>query len=357
MKVLFTTRASLFSQPGGDTQQIVQTANSLKLLGHQVDIVLRGEKIQLEKYDIVHFFNLGRPADLVEILPRITQPLVVSSIWVDYSEYDHQRSGTVGKIKNIFGYDAVEYAKSLARGINGSDKLPGWHYIKQGHHESMRLIAERADAVICSSISEKNRINKNLTPKALTHVIPLGLPDNYFEPFEEKPRAGVICVGRIEGLKNQLNLIHAAHSADWNLRIIGKPSLNQREYYQSCINAATSNVEFVGWLDGDHLLDAYRSARVLVIPSYFETFGLVGLEALSQGCNLVIADRPDMNEIFKERALKFNPNSPQDIREKIEKALQETPKPLTKTEIKTHSWKNIATQIIDVYETVLEIKK
>lgn len=356
MKILFTTRSSLFSQPGGDTQQVNHTAEVLRALGHTVDVVLRGESVKkLNSYDLVHFFNLGRPADVVDLLPQLSQPLVVSSIWVDYSEFDHQRSGTIGKIKNIFGYDAVEYAKSLARGINGSDKLPGWQYLKHGHYESMRLVANRANLIITSSTSEKQRIEKNLTDRAQIKVISLGLADAFRKaPPQKQSRAGVISVGRIEGLKNQLNLIHAAHSANWPLRIVGKPTVNQKEYYQKCLTAATPNVTFSGWLDGEHLLEAYRQAKVMVLPSYFETFGLVALEALSQGCNLVIADRPDMNTIFKGRAFTANPNSPQDLREKIERALQLPPTQFTKEERQRHDWKHIGQQIEHEYKTLLQ---
>ena len=93
MKVLFTTRASLFAQPGGDTRQIEQTAEALMALGVHVDIVLRGEPRTYTGYDLVHFFNIGRPADFVDELPNITVPLVVCSIWVDYSEWEARQSG------------------------------------------------------------------------------------------------------------------------------------------------------------------------------------------------------------------------------------------------------------------------
>ncbi len=356
MKVLFTTRSSLFSQPGGDTQQVLHTAETLRNRGHQVDVVLRGEKFSaLESYDLVHFFNIGRPADLVDVLPRIQQPLVVSSIWVDYSEFDHQRGGTLKKIKNLFGYDALEYAKSVARGFTGTDKLPGWNYLKHGHYESMRLLAKRADAIICSSNSERSRLSAFIDSNATIEVIPLGLP-NQFLTDRETPveREGVLAVGRIEGLKNQLNLIRAAHNAPWSLRLVGKPTINQKDYYQQCLDAATPNVIFSGWLDGDHLLDAYAQAQVLVLPSYFETFGLVALEALSQGCNIVLADRPDMNDIFRDRALFANPNSPQDLRAKIEEALALPPNQLTRQEKIRHDWRTIGQQIETVYQTLLQ---
>ena len=55
MKVLFTARYSLFSQPGGDTQQVLQSAEGLRNLGVEVDILLHGESIEFTKYNIVHF--------------------------------------------------------------------------------------------------------------------------------------------------------------------------------------------------------------------------------------------------------------------------------------------------------------
>lgn len=61
MKILMISRATLFTAPGGDTIQIMETASHLRELGVQVDIKLTNEEIAYSDYDIVHFFNMIRP--------------------------------------------------------------------------------------------------------------------------------------------------------------------------------------------------------------------------------------------------------------------------------------------------------
>ena len=63
MKVALISRSSLFSVKGGDTTQIVKTGEELNKLGVQTEIKLANEKINYEEYDLLHFFNLIRPAD------------------------------------------------------------------------------------------------------------------------------------------------------------------------------------------------------------------------------------------------------------------------------------------------------
>lgn len=354
MKVLFTARASLFSQPGGDTRQVEQTAEALRDIDVEVDIKLRGESIDLKDYQIIHFFNAGRPADITGLIPQITQPLVVSSIWVDYSEWDSMRGGLSGSLNKILGTHGMEYVKTLARGLNGSDRFPGASYLFQGHRKTMDKLLGRANAIIASSHSEKERLARQFDTGSKTEVIPLGLPLQLIRDQPDDTRSGVIAVGRIEGLKNQLNLINAAKGASWNLQIIGKQALNQHKYHQACLKEAPSNVEFTGWLDSEHLLDAYQQAKVLVLPSYFETFGLVALEALANGCNVVLSNRPDMNDVFKNKALFCNPNDPADIRQKIDEALLLPPYQLSQTDKELYTWSSVAKQLIKTYQTLLQ---
>lgn len=63
MKILFQSRKTLFTAPGGDTTQILKTKEYLEKAGCIVDITLELEP-DLSGYDIVHVFNLMRPQEL-----------------------------------------------------------------------------------------------------------------------------------------------------------------------------------------------------------------------------------------------------------------------------------------------------
>ena len=91
MKVLFISRSTLFSSPGGDTKQIELTAAYLIKLGVQVDICLAKDYIDYSSYDLIHFFNIIRPADLLYHAQRSGKPYVISTIFLDYGEFEKVR--------------------------------------------------------------------------------------------------------------------------------------------------------------------------------------------------------------------------------------------------------------------------
>lgn len=63
MKVLFQSRKTLYSVPGGDTTQIMKTKEFLEKLGVIVDVSLELTP-DVSEYDVVHVFNLMRPQEL-----------------------------------------------------------------------------------------------------------------------------------------------------------------------------------------------------------------------------------------------------------------------------------------------------
>jgi glycogen(starch) synthase len=54
---------------------------------------------------------------------------------------------------------------------------------------------------------------------------------------------------------------------------------------------------FVGWIGDDVLHSLYRIADVCVVPSIYEPFGLVALEAMASGCLCVVADTGGLREV------------------------------------------------------------
>ena len=68
----------------------------------------------------------------------------------------------------------------------------------------------------------------------------------------------ILCVARIEGIKNQLNLIRALSGTNFHLLIIGSHSKNHKSYYEQCKAEAGSNIEFLPptsrvWLNFMHV--------------------------------------------------------------------------------------------------------
>ncbi|MGC4059024.1 MAG: hypothetical protein QM743_13050 [Chitinophagaceae bacterium] len=55
----------------------------------------------------------------------------------------------------------------------------------------------------------------------------------------------VMCVARIEGRKNQLNVIRALKGTDFQLYIVGKAAPNHQKYLEQCRQEAGPNVHFI----------------------------------------------------------------------------------------------------------------
>ena len=147
-------------------------------------------------------------------------------------------------------------------------------------------------------------------------MIPNAIDTSLFDGNSEDERRKknlVICVGRIEGRKNQFNLIKALNGTEFQLIIIGSPSANQVDYYEKCKEIAAPNVSFVENIGQEKLIDYYKAAKVHVLPSWFETTGLSSLEAAAMGCNIVITDKGDTREYFENFAYYCDPTSAQSI--------------------------------------------
>jgi glycogen(starch) synthase len=54
---------------------------------------------------------------------------------------------------------------------------------------------------------------------------------------------------------------------------------------------------FVGWIGDDMLHSLYRIADMCIVPSIYEPFGLVALEAMASGCLCVVADTGGLREV------------------------------------------------------------
>ena len=83
--------------------------------------------------------------------------------------------------------------------------------------------------------------------------------------------------------------------------------------------AARARVRVLGQLDAGRIEVLRRQARVTVVPSRYETFGLTVAEALAFGCPTVSADAGGIPEVLLDgrSGLLFRPGDPSDLADKI----------------------------------------
>lgn len=81
---------------------------------------------------------------------------------------------------------------------------------------------------------------------------------------------------------------------------------------------------FLGWIGDDALHSLYRIADLCVVPSLYEPFGLVALEAMASGCPCIVADTGGLREVVPagERVgLRFNGGDAEHLGVMIERLL------------------------------------
>ena len=324
MKVAMINRSSSLLTPGGDTVQVHFTAKYLRKSGVVVDIFQADDKIDYNQYDLLHFFNIIRPGNILSHIKNTTTPFVVSPIYVEYVEYERNyRGGLAGKLARMVSSDNFEYIKGLARTIKSGEKPFSRDYFFNGHRKSIQQIIKKAALLLPNSQSEYKRLENNYGFPAKYVVVPSGCDYEIFQeisPAETNQRKGIISVGRIEGRKNHLNLIRAINDSEYELTIVGNPAPNQLDYYAKCKTEAGLNVKFIQHIPQEALPDLYKNAKVHVLASWFETTGLSTLEAAAMGCNIVITEKGDTRDYFGDYAYYCDPADPDSIKKAIDKA-------------------------------------
>jgi glycogen synthase len=80
---------------------------------------------------------------------------------------------------------------------------------------------------------------------------------------------------------------------------------------------------FMGWIGDDVLHSLYRIADLCVIPSLYEPFGIVALEAMASGCPTIVADTGGLREVVTHEkvGLRFNGGDAEHLAFMVERML------------------------------------
>ena len=108
--------------------------------------------------------------------------------------------------------------------------------------------------------------------------------------------------------------------------------------------------------DREKLLDMYRKSDIFIMPSFYETFGLVYLEAMSQGLPIIYTKGQGIDGYFKDGIVGYsvNPKSVNDIVKKIEMIIRNYNK-ISKNcynLVNNFSWDKIAKIYCDTYTSI-----
>jgi glycogen(starch) synthase len=118
---------------------------------------------------------------------------------------------------------------------------------------------------------------------------------------------------------------------------------------------------FVGWTGDDMLHSLYRVSDLCVVPSIYEPFGLVALEAMASGCLCLVADTGGLREVVPEdgtAALRFRARDPKSLAQMLEKMLtDEDLRERLVAEAREHvlkfDWAEVARETAAIYEDLV----
>lgn len=196
-------------------------------------------------------------------------------------------------------------------------------------------------------------------------IIPCGVDLELFRTIEKtkaRKHIGftddklVLFVGRIEPLKGIDKLLAAAGSLPSGQRprllIIGgdEDSKDEKERLQQLSRdlGIHDSVSFLGLIEHDELPYYYSAADLCVIPSLYESFGLVALESLACGTPVVASDVGDLRNIIRQNETGYvvERNVPSLLAEKmalfLSKKLDAESVLATRASVSRYSWPSIA---------------
>ena len=245
--------------------------------------------------------------------------------------------------------------------------------------ELEETVAAQLNAIVVSTDKEKDDLVRLYgAPGDRINVVPAGVDLDAFRPMDqEKAREKlgisdsrvILSVGRIEPLKGLDLLITAvAKMRDLDgtrVVIVGgdlehDPEVNELRQLASDLGVAEA-VTFTGAKPQNELPDYYNAADVLVMPSYYESFGLVALEAMACGTP-VIASRVGGPSSFIDHEVNgylIPWRLPDVYAEKLDlilsdSALRERLGAEAKAKAQTMGWGEVAARMEDVFSRIIE---
>jgi glycogen synthase len=211
----------------------------------------------------------------------------------------------------------------------------------QSHiHGVERWMANRADRVItCSHYMREHVADIYGLEESRVTVIPNGIDPLDLQPVDDLDRLRaqfaapderlVVLVGRLvyeKGFQLALEALPGLieRLGDVRFLVAGSGTHEQELRRQAAELGLDAHGTFLGWIGDDVLHSLYRIADLCVIPSIYEPFGLVALEAMASGCPCIVADTGGLREIVPEDervGLRFNGGDAEHLATMVERLL------------------------------------
>ncbi len=200
--------------------------------------------------------------------------------------------------------------------------------IRRDYPRLAPLAARRADMVLVPSRATARQVEARLgVPAERIALVPNGAPD--WPPRAAAPPDGyILFVGTLAPRKNLGGLIAAyRHLIARGGRV---PELvlagagaapGERWFAELHQPPLAGRVRLLGYVDATRRRALYEGARLLVLPSFDEGFGLPIVEAMTVGVPVVASNRGALPEVVGEAGLLVDPEDPRAIADAMARLL------------------------------------
>jgi glycosyltransferase involved in cell wall biosynthesis len=337
--------------PGGHRVQFDLTSDALQRLGVPLRTATDPNP-DMRDLDVVHGFGLS--ADQVQKCRSMGLRVALSTIYWGCDYRIKQPWKTQLRSLPWTAFRGIRLSRAVFRGHGEVIRVC---FTEVRPELSMALAFAAADVLLPNARGEGETLGRELGVATPCHVVPNGVSAGLFTPgdgsFEARRR--LLYVGRIEPHKNQLELIKAMDGTEIDLTIVGPPHPHHLAYFDECRRRGRGWVDFLGPMPHSELADLYRSARVHVLPSWFETTGLVSLEAAQSGCNIVTTERGYAREYLGDHAWYCEPSDSKSIRDAVLAAWNSPPDTSLRARIlDNYTWDHAAKATLQGYFRALQ---
>ena len=292
-------------------------------------------KIAVESYDCIHAYTLFTDGNVARKLNKKNNvPYVVAVRNTDVSIF----------FKKMFFL--------RKRGIGIMKDAEAIFFLSPAYKE----------IVLNEYVPEKYR--KMINDKSF--IIPNGIDPYWFEnryyrdnKEQSNNDINLIYAGRINANKNikiALPVVKSLRNKGYSVRLIVAGKNQDQKIYDSLLQA--EHVTVYPELPKEELIKLYRMSDIFIMPSFTETFGLVYVEAMSQGLPIIYTRGQGFDKQFPSGVVGYDvdPNDVNEIVSCIEKIIKNY-NSISKNcseNIDVYSWDRIVTLYKNKYEEIIE---
>jgi len=200
-------------------------------------------------------------------------------------------------------------------------------------HYVPRVLRSSAAVIVSSESTRRDVLDAYRLAPERVHVVLCGFDDRRLSPAPDASRTDAqpyaLFVGNVMPHKNLPRLVEAfaALRARRPFRLVirggGRPEHVAALRARIDALGVGADVDWQPWASDDELLALYRGARMLVLPSLYEGFGLPALEAMACGTPVVVSRVASLPEVVGDAAVFVDPADVSSIADGIARLLSD----------------------------------